>query len=95
MSERISEAKLREIEARGVAVIPGAPMPPSAIVREDYRSLTAAVRRLRGLIVRSASEDFRGYCATCVHETTSDQHRPGCPWPEMLAEAEASRAENA
>jgi hypothetical protein len=51
MSERISETELREIEARGVAAIPGAPMPPSHVVREDYRSLTAEVRRLRGTIL--------------------------------------------
>jgi hypothetical protein len=95
MSERLAEAKLREIEARGVVAIPGAPMPPSHVVREDYRSLTADVRRLRGLI--AAFADNNGYCCACIlcDDSSGTSHAPGCKWPEVEAEAEAIRAENA
>jgi hypothetical protein len=74
---RITEAELREIEARGVVAIPGAPMPPSQVVREDYRSLVAEVRRLRGLIMAQDDSADR-------HVYISD---------EFHAEAEAIRRE--
>jgi hypothetical protein len=98
MSERITEAELRAMEAW----LAGPPASPTA--RPEPKRLLAEIRRLRQLIADEVGaiiefdwctyRDQDGACPWCDAGTQGDpQHNPDCPRLALEHEAEAIRSE--
>jgi len=94
MSERLTEAELREIEEPGLDGF-------GPVRRAFAERLVAEVRRLRGLIVAVAFRDGSNGtapegdygCVFCEAHLFEGPHKSGCPWPALEAEASAIREE--
>lgn len=94
MSERITEAELREMQFR---------FEEFEHPTSDGIHLVAEVRRLRGIIVQAAEwgagvDDMECCeCHECIgpgsHAGQAELHRSDCPVPTFHAEAEAIRKE--
>lgn len=100
MSERITEAELRDIEIKAPRFVGEMALDPVLeLFAANCLDLVAEVRRLRGLIAEAVGVDplvgprcprQDGCCWWCdadVEPPPAEPHAPDCPWPALEAEA--------
>ena len=96
MTERITEAELRDLDERWTRE------GEDALIEPTVPELIAEVRRLRGLIVVAmnavddGAEDYPVLCGVCgITVYGNTKHENGCPVGSVNAEAKAIREDMA